>query len=888
MEPPSASQSRTQAEPAKHKRTRSGCLNCRRKKRKCDEGRPSCGTCCRRNEPCEWGLKIAFRAEHARCLNARHPSMRKMARRRPPKEFEILDVTDEVIRDYNGETDEGEEEHSHITSSHARSSNDSPSSLVIHERPPDTPGGYVPVQRPPVINISSPASQRRTENAVADLLYFSQNGQSHQSVEIDPAIQVSMDTVPIEIITEYPYIDQLQAFTPEGASEDGIFLPGSAYHELHSTLRNHLIQETRSIAPTRSATPHIEVEAESESATLDEAEVTLPINDFQPSQTPLLSQQEECTLWKNYFDEIAPWLDKFDRDRHFQQIIPTMIKDNDHLRYSMLALSARQLELKHTLSTSRSLALYQEAIHLLLPHLPTRGTAVIATCVILCVLEMLSCSPKAWQRHLDGCASLMEAVGINGLVGGTEQALFWCFARMDICGGLISSVKTLIPISHWASKTSSIENDVDLFKNSTNFEDWANYAVYLTAQVLDLLAPSPSEPTRNEVKFRTRWLKLWKYICEWYQERPAPLYPIMTIPSSETSPFPTILYSNPAAMSGNQMHHTASILMLQNQPSMVRLGPSAKPRSILWHARQVCGIKSKVTMTEVKSIHDIIRQHPRERLLVQPLEWVQLHLELLKCSFIDESPEGSSEAPESSVSEVSGSKKTVDRDARTAERLATSEMKNAAIKKLIAEDGGPLKFQRPFGYFCFGKKHEYRLHGAVFSMRTSGNLAPVFAFLQKGMIRIQREGVFQPPRPRRPNPPAELLRKMRLKQLEPKDQWRDPYILAVLIGLAQSQAEDKSSPQTRFRQNHVFKVTCSSLTCAVYVDESNSEFMYFYNAQISFAFLSKFEYPHTLHKPEGAMSSELPIQMKKLFFKPFATLKSRLLAEIEACYKDEN
>lgn len=40
-------------------------------------------------------------------MNARHPSMRKMARRRQPREFEILDVTDEVIRDYNGaETEE--------------------------------------------------------------------------------------------------------------------------------------------------------------------------------------------------------------------------------------------------------------------------------------------------------------------------------------------------------------------------------------------------------------------------------------------------------------------------------------------------------------------------------------------------------------------------------------------------------------------------------------------------------------------------------------------------------------------------------------------------------------------------------------------------------------
>ncbi|KAF5620004.1 regulatory for the arginine catabolic pathway [Fusarium sp. NRRL 52700] len=577
---------RVRSEPIKHKRTRSGCLNCRRKKRKCDESRPACGTCRRRSESCEWGLKIAFRAEHAQCLNARHPSMRKMARRRQPREFEILDVTDEVIRDYNGA--ETEEEDNDAGDNGARTSTSGRSNLIVGGRPRapnNAPSGYTSIQRPAVVDIPSPTSQHQTENAVADLLYFSQNGQSHSSVDIDPALQVSMEAVPIEMISDYPYIDQMQAFTPEGISEDGIFLPGSAYHELHSTLRNHLIQETRSIAPTRSTTPHIEVES-SGGVSLQETDVTIPIQEFQPPQTPLLSQQEECSLWKNYFDEIAPWLDKFDRDRHFQQIIPTMSKDNDHLRYSMLALSARQLELKHTLPTNRSLALYQEAIHMLLPHLPTRGTAVIATCVILCVLEMLSCSPKAWQRHLDGCASLMEAVGINGFVGGTEQALFWCFARMDICGGLISSVKTLIPICHWASKTLSIENDVELFKNSPTFEDWANYAVYLTAQVLDLLAASPTDPTRDEAKFRTRWLKLWRYISEWYQERPAPLHPIMTIPSSESSPFPTILYSNPAAMSGNQMHHAASILMLQNQPSTVRLGHASKPRSILWHARQ--------------------------------------------------------------------------------------------------------------------------------------------------------------------------------------------------------------------------------------------------------------------------------------------------------------
>lgn len=35
-----------------------------------------------------------------------------------------------------------------------------------------------------------------------------------------------------------------------------------------------------------------------------------------------------------------------------------------------------------------------------------------------------------WRRHLDGSASLILSLGINGFSGGLEQALFWCFARM--------------------------------------------------------------------------------------------------------------------------------------------------------------------------------------------------------------------------------------------------------------------------------------------------------------------------------------------------------------------------------------------------------------------------------------------------------------------------
>lgn len=83
----------------------------------------------------------------------------------------------------------------------------------------------------------------------------------------------------------------------------------------------------------------------------------------------------------------------FDNHRHFASTFPQMAKSAPHLRYSILALSARQMERQQNAkSQSESLSLYQEAIHLLLPELASKTTPVIASCVILCVLEMLSCA----------------------------------------------------------------------------------------------------------------------------------------------------------------------------------------------------------------------------------------------------------------------------------------------------------------------------------------------------------------------------------------------------------------------------------------------------------------------------------------------------------------
>lgn len=281
-------------------------------------------------------------------------------------------------------------------------------------------------------------------------------------------------------------------------------------------------------------------------------------------------------------------LDKLDHQRHFRRILPPLAREHSHLRYSILALSARQLERKDPKRSSLSLALYQEAIHSLVPQLQARTTPTVASCVVLCVLEMMDCSPKMWRRHLDGCASLIISMGIHGLSGGLEQALFWCFARMDLCGGFISDEQTIIPIGSWLPKE-TLDNDAHLLYRSLSCDMYGNYMVYLCGKVMDLFAFTGGSAGDAEVG--KRWSDLFHHLNKWYEDRPLEMRPILDISPATTDfnqPFPILLFSSPAAIAGNQLYHTSALLMLQQKPRLVRLSPGT--RSILWHARRISAI----------------------------------------------------------------------------------------------------------------------------------------------------------------------------------------------------------------------------------------------------------------------------------------------------------
>jgi len=360
-------------------------------------------------------------------------------------------------------------------------------------------------------------------------------------------------------------------------------------------LRALLFNTARSTVPTRAPSPSIPENHRSR-----HSRETSPKHSSGFMRL-IVTSPRRLQYLQNYIQEIAPWLDMFDMTRTFQKSIVEKAKTSEALLCAILALSARQLERKqHMKESFESLELYQQSIRLMAAMLPSRNIELVAIAVILCCLEMMSASARDWRRHLEGCATLFEAFEVHGFSGGMSQAVFWCYARMDLCGALISDTleSTLLPLEKWIPSGVNGSQEVRaVFRRAKSADMWANYAVYLCAEACKLL----SDRTRyvelgirqgcDATEFSTRWSRIWDDLQSWLQERPLELQAIETIAAK---PFPHILYIHFAAISANQIFHTSCILLLNNRPSQLRLGDSSLTNA-LWHAKRVCGISQTNT-----------------------------------------------------------------------------------------------------------------------------------------------------------------------------------------------------------------------------------------------------------------------------------------------------
>ncbi|OBT71211.1 hypothetical protein VF21_09871 [Pseudogymnoascus sp. 05NY08] len=381
-----------------------------------------------------------------------------------------------------------------------------------------------------------------------------------------------------------PFIEEDAFFSPGKLSSVDEYAANPRFLDLQEELRAVLFTGVASLASSRYNSP-----APFEPVNVPAPGLSKQSLDFTRVSIPKVRL---INYLKNWISECAPYLDKFDEARHFGVQVPIIAQRSPALFYAILAFSARQTERKTCLEKSHdSLELYQESIRLLAPFLQANDPNVLVTVCILACLELMSVSPRDWRRHIEGCAALFDSFNINGFSGGLLQAVFWCYARMELCGAIVSdgAESTVLHIDKWiptisgtsGSKESEEKLIKDLFFHESRLvpDMHANWAVYLCAKTCDLVCRQTRHLELGELdEYDTRpsieqWNRLWDELQYWNEQRPPAMLPTKTTGTGGGQIFPEIFFAHWAAISSNQLYHTACIMMLEIKPAIDRPDP---------------------------------------------------------------------------------------------------------------------------------------------------------------------------------------------------------------------------------------------------------------------------------------------------------------------------
>ncbi|KAH7112021.1 hypothetical protein EDB81DRAFT_828569 [Dactylonectria macrodidyma] len=564
----------------KHCRSRSGCLPCRRRRRKCDGHRPVCLECKTRGVECGWGLKVSFHPSRSLQLSSEHTAalvdldkQREKAHSDGHEAGEhgvaplvIIDDTGEIVRSFckdDGESSSADESDGDAPE-HPLQERDEGASTIVS----DGVTSYGAFFR-------SDKEEVRNENTGPSSLNSDAVARCGQDKAFDPfnLIPPAPNLSP-PAVTRTPLI-------PELWIADLPIAPFSLGQAI-----------------SRGASP--------------EPEPRFPV-----------SQTMKIDLMSAYIKETATWCETTDSEMHFSARSVHHMMDSKPFVVAAMSLASRQLDAMQGCPRHITLELYQYTIRLLLGYDPAEAdSSILATCTILCVYEMMASSVSEWRRHLRGCAGLLRMCKWNGNSEGIVKACFWAFARIDVWAAFILNQTTLIPTDSWVDEDSLV-----LVAAKGDTDDYCNLAILIFARIINVLNEEDGVGRSSQAELREKAQASWEELQRWRCWRRRSVKPLLRVDKSEKNAFPTIVFALSASICGNTFYHAGSILLLQS--GLVRPDHSldvAEVSSPVWHARELGGISTSNTshanwVNHLQPLYiagKVFGGTPKQTLLIQP------------------------------------------------------------------------------------------------------------------------------------------------------------------------------------------------------------------------------------------------------------------------------
>ncbi|KAK0383789.1 hypothetical protein NLU13_9700 [Sarocladium strictum] len=387
-------------------RTRTGCLTCRKRHKKCDERQPVCGPCSTTSRPCVFPRDLDAQSALEALTQA-------------PHRCQPLDRSNTSSRGSpRGEDQHGPEQFEPAEGSHLSPISDAQTSQV-HQ---DSPNGiFIPGVSPQDLN-------------------------SHGSLPSWPSDCAYRQEKWTANFASTRWLDLL---ANDAAQADGSFSLAPS-PEPESRRIGEQQRQSAIAAHVSPALLHGQAQLPSDLDPESERQA------WQLAQNAVLADHE-ASLLRHFADHCAPWLDIFDPHSHFSTYVIRLSLKNTGLLKAILALSAKHratcmgtplyqgtthltspaAQMTGDVKDSEWIGYYYETLHYirsaLLYKSYTHSEELLATAIVISSYEMLDEADGSgnWQRHLKGVFWIQRSQEVDGVCGGLRQAVWWAWHRQD-------------------------------------------------------------------------------------------------------------------------------------------------------------------------------------------------------------------------------------------------------------------------------------------------------------------------------------------------------------------------------------------------------------------------------------------------------------------------
>ncbi|CAG8898586.1 unnamed protein product [Penicillium egyptiacum] len=495
-------------------RCRTGCMRCRVRRRKCDEGKPRCRNCIDRNFQCQYGPQLTFLTKNARTIQAPDTET-------PSSSYEAIRfITEETAKDCNQTEDHPLDEAFSRIGTAPQPQQADPNTLG-DARDEDVPFWSEP--GPHAVEEQNYTSLNdNDESAVAGLLALGMNKPDLGLSDLEvPSPARGTPILPSNFLPQLP-------FNPQSIQQP-------------------------------------------------------PESDLKP-----ISPTETQALLRHYRYEVASWLDICDLGQSFgiQGLQLAMV--SSPIRNSILDLSEtsfRQLHPQKPAEERSKTSLQQTD-----SDIQADITYVALLRVIDQVKHCISDINTMWNPERQCDYDLMGALSSHAVGRDINSAIYWLFFRLDLATALAtdSDMRMQAPPSFPCFR------QVDLVTDP--FEMVFFYAcrpLWLCARAIQFVHNEEVSPDRPSFHI---WIQLVEELQQWYRQRPREFEPMLELEMGDQlagpeGNFPVILFANGAGLFGNQLYHTAMLILLHNRPRTARVADfHSVAMSPLWHSQRICSI----------------------------------------------------------------------------------------------------------------------------------------------------------------------------------------------------------------------------------------------------------------------------------------------------------